>query len=97
LRAVPLEGANGSVVVGSGGNGVLVLSGLEQAPSGKTYEAWVVHEGAASPAGLFRGGDTTIVRLERPLPDGAIVAVTLEQAGGAEQPTSPPFITSAPV
>jgi anti-sigma-K factor RskA len=97
LRALPLEGANGSVVVGSGGDGVLVVSGLESAPAGKTYEAWVVHEGAAAPAGLFGGGETAIVRLEQPLPDGAVVAVTVEEAGGAEQPTSTPFITSAPV
>ena len=97
LRAVPLQGASGSVVVGAGGNGVLVVSDLESAPQGKTYEAWVVHEGAAAPAGVFPGGATTVVRLEQPLPRGSIVAVTVEKAGGAEQPTSEPFITSAPI
>jgi anti-sigma factor RsiW len=97
LRAVPLEGASGSVVVGAGGKGVLVVSDLEAAPSGKTYEAWIVHEGAATPAGLFAGGETAVLRLEEPLPRGSIVAVTVEKAGGAAQPTSPPLITSAPV
>ena len=41
LRGVPLTGATGSVVVGSGGTGALVVAGLDRAPAGKTYEAWV--------------------------------------------------------
>ena len=97
LRGVPLTGARGSVVV-SGGNGALVVSDLAPAPAGKTYEAWVIKDGRASPAGTFTGGGRTIVlRLTRALPAGAIVAVTLERAGGAAQPTRKPFITSAPV
>jgi len=97
LRAVPLEGANGSVVVGAAGKGVLVVSGLQPAPPGKTYEAWVVHEGAAAPAGLFGGGGTTVVALERRLPSGSIVAVTVEPEGGTETPSGEPLLTSAPI
>jgi anti-sigma factor RsiW len=98
LRGVPLTGASGSVVVGSGGSGALVVSNLSPAPSGKTYEAWVIKNGKALPAGTFTGGARTIVfRLTRSLPAGAIVAVTLERAGGVEQPTRDPFITSQPV
>lgn len=97
LHGVPLTGAKGSVVV-SGGSGALVVSDLAAAPAGKTYEAWVVARGHASPAGTFPGGSRTIViRLTHALPAGAIVAVTLEPAGGVEQPTTTPFITSAPV
>jgi anti-sigma-K factor RskA len=97
LRGVPLTGAKGSVVV-SGGSGALVVSDLAPAPAGKTYEAWVVEDGRASPAGTFAGGGRTIViRLRRALPAGAVVAVTLERAGGAPQPTQKPFITSAPL
>jgi anti-sigma-K factor RskA len=97
LRGVPLTGANGSVVV-AGGSGALVVSDLAPAPAGKTYEAWVIRDGRASPAGTFGGGGRTIViRLTRPLPAGAVVAVTLERAGGVTQPTRKPFITSDPV
>jgi anti-sigma-K factor RskA len=97
LRGVPLTGAKGSVVV-SGGSGALVVSDLAPAPAGKTYEAWVVEGGHASPAGTFSGGGRTIViRLTRALPAGAVVAVTLERAGGVDQPTTKPFITSQPV
>ena len=97
LRGVPLTGAKGSVVV-SGGSGALVVSDLAPAPAGKTYEAWVVQGEHASPAGTFAGGGRTIViRLTRDLPAGAVVAVTLERAGGVDQPTTKPFITSQPV
>jgi anti-sigma factor RsiW len=97
LRGVPLTGAKGSVVV-SNGSGALVVSDLRPAPAGKTYEAWVIKGGRASPAGTFAGGGRTIVlRLTRPLPAGAIVAVTLEPSGGVEQPTQKPIITSEPV
>ena len=97
LRGVPLTGAKGSVVV-SGGSGALVVSDLAPAPAGKTYEAWVVEGGRASPAGTFAGGGRTIViRLTHALPAGAVVAVTLERSGGAAQPTQKPFITSAPL
>jgi len=97
LTTVPLQGANGSVVVGAGNNGVLVVSNLDQAPAGKTYEAWVIDDGAASPAGTFGGGGTVAVKLEHPVRTGSVVAVTVERAGGAEQPTTKPFITSKPV
>jgi anti-sigma factor RsiW len=97
LRSVPLTGAKGTVVV-SGGSGALVVSDLDAAPAGKTYEAWVIANGQASPAGTFAGGGRTIVlRLTQALPAGAVVAVTLERAGGVAQPTRKPFITSAPV
>ena len=70
LRGVPLTGANGSVVV-SGSDGALVDSDLAPAPAGRTYEAWVVKDGRASPAGTFAGGGRTIViRLRRALPAG---------------------------
>jgi anti-sigma factor RsiW len=98
LRGVPLAGASGSVVVGAGGKGALVVSNLASAPAGKTYEAWVIKDGKAAPAGTFGGGEATIViRLTRALPTGAIVAVTIERAGGVEQPTRKPIITSQPV
>ena len=98
LRGVPLKGATGSVVVGSGGSSALVVANLGPAPAGKTYEAWVVAGKSAFPAGTFSGGEgTTVVRLTRPVPRGALVAVTVEPAGGSKQPTSKPFIVSSTV
>jgi anti-sigma-K factor RskA len=95
-RRVPLDGAEGMLVVDEGsGEGWLVLRGLESAPSKRTYEAWVIEDGEAVPAGLFPGGGvSTVVPLTAPVPDGAIVAVTVEATGGVEQPTRDPVFTS---
>lgn len=91
-----LEGANGVLVVDNESDeGKLVISGLERAPDEKTYEAWVIEGDQAVPAGLFSGGgDQTVVPLTVPVPDDAIVAVTVEATGGVDQPTQQPIITS---
>jgi anti-sigma factor RsiW len=98
LRGIPVSGANGSVVVGYSGSGALVLSDLRSAPAGKTYEAWVIAGGKATRAGVFAGGaGTVVIKLEHAVPAGAIVAVTVEEAGGVSQPTQKPIITSQPI
>ncbi len=58
LRGVPLHGANGSVVLGVGGHAALVVTDLAPAPSGRTYEAWVI-EGKSAPS---RPGSSTEAR-----------------------------------
>jgi anti-sigma-K factor RskA len=93
---IPLSGAEGLLVVNRSGEAWLVVSGLEAAPSDKTYEAWVIEDEDAVPAGLFHGGESrTLVRLSREVPEGAVVAVTLERAGGVQQSTQEPVFTSA--
>jgi anti-sigma-K factor RskA len=88
--AQPLIGADGSLVVASDGRAALVVCGLADAPSAKTYEAWVITGETPRPAGLFRGGNgcNPVVLTER-VPNAATVAVTLEDAGGATSPTLP--------
>jgi anti-sigma-K factor RskA len=74
--------------------GVLLLaSNLPPAPAGKIYEMWVIPAGGNPvPAGLFQTeSNGTAVHLQKgPVNVGstAAVAVTLESAGGAAQPTS---------
>ncbi|MBW3593224.1 MAG: anti-sigma factor [Actinobacteria bacterium] len=93
--AIPLAGASGTLVVAETGEAALVVSSLDPAPAGKTYEAWVIEDGRPLPAGLFSAADgRTVVALERPVPRGAVVAVTLEPAGGVERPTSSPLFTA---
>jgi anti-sigma-K factor RskA len=94
-RSFPVGGANGTLVVDATGAAGLALSRFEPAPEGKTYQVWVI-EGDTPPvsAGLFEGGgDQAIVPLTTAVRPGATVAVTLEQDGGVEQPTSAPLAT----
>ena len=84
---------NASLVVARG-RGALSVAKLPPAPAGKTYQAWVIPPGEAPiPAGLFdaRGGRAVIV-LGPTVGPGAIVAITLERAGGAATPTTKPLL-----
>jgi anti-sigma-K factor RskA len=77
------------------GSATLQVSGLAAAPNGKTYEAWVIPKGKAPrPAGLFSGGSTTTIHLKRAVPNGALVAVTIERAGGVPAPTTTPILSA---
>jgi anti-sigma-K factor RskA len=90
-RVVPL-GERGAVAVTPRGEAALALN-VSRAPSGKTYEAWVIgRDGKPAPAGTFDGGEgTSVLDLDRRVPRDSIVAVTVERAGGVEQPTTHPI------
>ena len=90
-----LRGASGTLVVAPTGEAALVVSDLDPAPEEKTYEAWVIVGGEPRPAGLFEASTgPTVVNLTRPVPDGATVAVTIEDEKGADQPQGPFVLTA---
>ncbi len=92
-----LVGADGSLVVAGAGAAALVVCQLDEAPSGKAYEAWVIAGGQPRPAGLFDGADTCSAHvLSEPIPRGATVAVTLEPEEGVDAPTGDPLFTAQP-
>ena len=84
-RVVAVQGAAGSLIV-QNDRATLVIC-LDEAPRGKTYEAWVVEGDRPRPAGLFPGGCSS-VPIEQPVGRGDVVAVTLEDEGGSDRPTS---------
>jgi anti-sigma-K factor RskA len=84
-----------TVFLDSGGKATLNTSGLVVAPRGKTYEAWVIPSGhSPRPAGLFRGGQDSSLTLRGTVPRTAVVAVTLEPAGGSRAPTTTPIFST---
>ena len=91
-RRFSLSGAHGTLVVARGGDAALLVSNLAPAPAGKTYEAWVIQGKTPRRAGTF--GQAKPFKLTRPVPQGAVVAVTLERHGGVNAPTTKP-ITAA--
>jgi anti-sigma-K factor RskA len=91
-QTVALRGSDGTLVVSHTRKGVLVLNDLAAARAGNTYEAWVIEGGKPRPAGLFdRGG---VVLLSRPVPRDATVALTVEPAGGSDEPSGKPFASA---
>ena len=97
-RTVDLAEGSGRLVVDQDGRAALVLTDLDPAPSGRTYQAWIIEGENPIPAGAFRGEDgLDLVLVEGDVAEGEIVAVTVERAGGAETPTLPPLVASDPV
>jgi anti-sigma-K factor RskA len=97
-RTVDLASGTGRLVVGQDGRAALVLPDLGQAPAGKTYQAWIIEGDNPISAGIFPGEDgLDVVLLDGDVADGEVVAVTVEQAGGAETPSLPPVVASDPV
>lgn len=94
-KTIPLDGANGRVVVTNTGEAALVVSGLPTAPEGKTYALWIAQGEQMLPAGAFDAQyERDVVRLTRPVPPGSGVAVTIEDDGGTDVPTSDPIFTA---
>lgn len=73
---VVFRGSRGQLVlaIGSGGRAALLLRGLEPAPEGRPYVAWVVGPERVVRAGQFRGGERAVL-LAAPVGRGASVVV----------------------
>jgi anti-sigma-K factor RskA len=89
-----LSGEIGEIeVVYSAETDALVLTGdgIEPLPEGATYQAWLVADGAPASVGTFAPDPDGAIalRADGVDPTGAVVAVTVEPAGGSEQPTMP--------
>ena len=87
-KRMPL-GTASEVVVAPDGRAV-VVSALSPAPSGKTYELWVLDGKSVKPAGLFvQGKEGEPVVLVHRVPRGAQVGLSLERSGGrSDHPTT---------
>ncbi|ROQ05059.1 MULTISPECIES: anti-sigma factor domain-containing protein [unclassified Curtobacterium] len=95
-----VEGGGTATVVWSGdlGKSAVILDGVAQAPKGKTYELWYIGSenegGTIKSAGLVDGvadGVHSAV-LTGSMSDGATIGMTVEPAGGSEQPTTTPIM-----
>jgi anti-sigma-K factor RskA len=94
-EVIELSGADGSLLLESSGEAILLVDGLGRAPSGKTFQIWVIEDGVPRPAGLFPGAPgRSFVPLSEDVPEGAVVAVTLERAGGVQKPTGKPLFSA---
>lgn len=88
--ALPEQGPiSGRLHVDSDGDAALVVNSAA-VPDDKDYAIWVIQGDTPQPAGLFDGG-RRVVRLSRPVPRGASVAVTVEREGGVQRPTTRPL------
>ena len=70
---------------------VLVTKDMAPPPDGKVYELWLDHEGVGMvPAGLMAQGGEQQILLEGDPATALGAGITVEPAGGSEEPTLPP-------
>ncbi|QXJ24554.1 anti-sigma factor [Actinomadura graeca] len=88
------RGGQGTVVVSRRlDKAVVVLAGLPSVSAARTYELWLLGDGAPRPAGLTEGASGPV------LLDGigaaTQVGLTIEPAAGSAAPTTPPIFAAA--
>jgi hypothetical protein len=81
----------GSLVIPREGAPYVVLR-VHAPPSGRAWEAWVLHANTPLPAGLSASGGVVTITLTAPLAAGDGVAVTQEPSAGSAAPTSDPVL-----
>ena len=76
------------------GSSAVMVDGLPALEAGKVYELWYIDDGGARAAGTFTVGDSgsTWRVLDGEMRAGDLVGVTVEPAGGSEQPTTDPIV-----
>ena len=88
------QGADAEVASISDDTIVLVADNLPSVPEGRTCQIWVIKGDVPEPSGLFQpGGKETAAPITTPIREGDTIAVTVEPAGGSEQPTSDPVLS----
>jgi anti-sigma-K factor RskA len=90
-QTLVLPGDRGTLEIGRTGRATLVVDRIAPAPSGKLYEVWVIRGRTPEAAGVFRRRGSR-VELERRVPVGSTVAVTVEP-GRVTSPTSSPLFS----
>lgn len=93
----PATGTTGEVVMlGDDGTALLSLEGLPELDPGMVYQVWLIADGPPQPNVTFvpsTGGNASVA-VSGDVERFALLAITVEPAGGSATPTSDPIISS---
>jgi anti-sigma-K factor RskA len=72
---------------------ILVARNMPSVPEDKTCQIWVIKGDVPKSSGLFQpDGNGTATPISNSIRKADVIAVTVEPAGGSEQPTSDPVL-----
>lgn len=72
---------------------VLVLEDIPEVPEDSSLQIWVIRDEEAQSGGVFEpSGRVTAAAVSRAPQEGDTIAVTVEPAGGSDQPTTTPVL-----
>ena len=87
------QGANAKVVSIRENQVILVARNMPSVPEDQTCQIWVIKGDVPKPSGLFQpDGNGTATPITNSIKKADVIAVTVEPAGGSEQPTSDPVL-----
>jgi anti-sigma-K factor RskA len=90
-----VEGGGRAVAVITADETIFTAQDLPPLREDRAYQLWVVAEGSPSSAGVLAAHEGSVSAEVDQLPDGAVLALTIEPAGGSTQPTTTPIVTLA--
>jgi anti-sigma-K factor RskA len=87
------QGARAEVTTLEDDRAILVVEDMPSVPENRTGQVWVINDDKPQPSGLLApSGDTVAAPITTSLKDADAIAVTVEPAGGSDQPTSDPVL-----
>ena len=87
------QGANAEVASIHEDKVILVASDMPSVPENRTCQIWVISNDVPKPSGLFQpDANMTAAPITHSITKADVIAVTVEPAGGSEQPTSDPVL-----
>jgi anti-sigma-K factor RskA len=87
------QGANAEVASIHKNQVILVAKDMPSVPEDRTCQIWVISNDVPKPSGLFQpDGNMTATPITNSIKKADVIAVTVEPAGGSEQPTSDPVL-----
>ena len=87
------QGANAEVAFIRKNRVILVAKNMPSVPEDQTCQIWVISDDEPKPSGLFQpDGNMTAAPITNSITKADVIAVTVEPAGGSEQPTSDPVL-----
>jgi len=87
---VPGDGAVTAILTDH--RAVFTATQMPPPDDGSVYQLWVVRDGQPHSAGVMTSDDGTVRQFADDFAPGDVLAVTVEPAGGSEQPTSDPIM-----
>ncbi|WP_163544356.1 anti-sigma factor [Occultella kanbiaonis] len=95
LVRADVSGGGKAAMVTGGDTVLLALSGLPEL-SDQDYQLWVIQDDVPVSAGVLHPRDGLLTRELADVPPTAALAVTVEPAGGSDQPTTDPLVVLGP-
>jgi anti-sigma-K factor RskA len=87
------QGARAEVTALKDDRAILVVEDMPSMPEDRTGQVWVIHDDKPEPSGLLDpSGNMAATAITTPLRGADAIAVTIEPAGGSDEPTSDPVL-----